>query len=1100
MQRSNRRPSSGRFEGLLQSLGRLTVPLVLAAMLLPVFGILLQGDALPCTHDNVFHSFRIVAMREMLRHGWLFSRWVPNLALGYGYPFFTYREPLPYLVGEVLFALGVPLPLVLGGLYAASLLAGAWGAYVLARDLFGPRAAFVSAVAYGLAPYVLMDALRRGNMPESVGLALLPWLFVVMRRLILHKGRGRFVAAVGLLVALFLSHNISSLLLAPFLGLYVVVLAVAHRDRGGWPYAFAAVAIAVLLTAWFWLPALTEQDFVQLHLSRSTRNNDFRYNFASWREMVLTLPKPYDPAYVNPPMRISLGIGQAVLALVGGVLGLARARKRETRWLVALFLVFGTAYLWMATPGSLGVWERLPLLSFVQFPWRFVGRALLPVSLLAGLAVETAFGSADRGWPQRRHLGAAGEGRVTYDRSGGLQPGSAGVDQWRRWLPPAATVACVAGLFLLSWPETYPPKGICEVGRYPDLAALYALEQAGWMGMDPESSYFPIWVEEHPQDTALAEAFMGGELPARFDTSVLPQGGEIVDAVYRPLSASLTVRTPEPFQARWLGFYYPGWRVTVDGEHAVATSEDNTGLLRFEIPAGEHTVRVRFGLTPVRALGTGLAVLGALATVGVFCIPALRPLYGDARGAPADLGPGSPGLTWAILGLSLGALILRYGLLGQIPTPWVRSRLAGGALPEVSVHANRLYESGLRLLGYTVGSEQLPGDGELAVSLLWQAERRPSHDVRMSVLLRGQDGQIWSSAGTVRPRGYEQPPSSRSWQAGVYVYDPHIVIPDAGTPPGVYEIVVAVFDEDTLAPSAPLDGEGRPLGTDLVIGSIELLPPSRPADLEAFGLQPLVAPAECGPLRLLAFSLDREAGLPGDVVAARWVWAAEAAPETDVEVVLSLVGPGGEEVRQWSLPPVAEWWPTSRWQAGERWAGEQVVRLPGDLESGLYALRVQVATCEKVLGTATIDVVAPARVWSVPDGLVADSVTFGGQLALAGHAIVPEQPGAGDELELTLAWEAIAPMATSYRIFLHLVAQDGTLVDQDDGEPAGWSRPTTGWAVGEVIVERRGVVIPADGQGAPYALRAGVYAPDGGRLAIDGDGADNYVIETVLTD
>ncbi|MFO7696529.1 MAG: 6-pyruvoyl-tetrahydropterin synthase-related protein, partial [Anaerolineae bacterium] len=186
-------------------------PLVFGLLLLPALLPLFQGDALPCTHDNIFHSYRIVAMRDMLRHGWLFSRWVPNLALGYGYPFFNYREPLPYLVGEGLYALGLPVPLVLGLLYAGSLVGAALGAYALARDLFGARAGWVAGVAYGLSPYLLMHALRRGNMPESVGLALVPWLFVTTRRVILHKKRSDVAATALLLVALFLSHNISSL-------------------------------------------------------------------------------------------------------------------------------------------------------------------------------------------------------------------------------------------------------------------------------------------------------------------------------------------------------------------------------------------------------------------------------------------------------------------------------------------------------------------------------------------------------------------------------------------------------------------------------------------------------------------------------------------------------------------------------------------------------------------------------------------------------------------------------------------------------------------------------------------------------------------------
>ena len=373
---------------LRRVLGMVTGPVVLGLLLLPALLPLLQAGLLPCTHDNMFHAYRIVAMRSMLDHGWVFSRWVPNLALGYGYPFFNYREPLPYWIGEAGYLAGLPLSLVLGLIYAASMVGAAWGAYVLARDLFGEHAGWIAGVAYGFGPYVLLDPLRRGNLPESVALALLPWLFVAIRRVVLGRRRGTAIVTLALLVALFLTHNISSLLAAPFLGLYVVLMAFLYRDRKGWMTAFLVVGAAILLTAWFWLPALAERGMVQLDLSRATRNNDFHYNFVTWREMLLTPPVAHDPDYLNPPMRVSVGIGQLLLGVIGAVVGLRGGVSRQQRSITLLMVVAAGAYLWMATPGSVAVWEGVGLLSFVQFPWRLVGRALLPLSLLAGQAAS----------------------------------------------------------------------------------------------------------------------------------------------------------------------------------------------------------------------------------------------------------------------------------------------------------------------------------------------------------------------------------------------------------------------------------------------------------------------------------------------------------------------------------------------------------------------------------------------------------------------------------------------------------------------------------------------------------------------------------------
>ena len=427
----------------------LWVPLILFCFLFPALASLSSGSALPCTHDNSLHYYRITAMREAFRHGWWFSRWVPNLALGYGYPFFNFREPLPYLIGTLLYALGISLPVVLELLYTASFVMAGWGAYILARDLFGARAAWVTAVAYSLGPYMLLDALRRGNLPESVALALLPWLMVIFRRVILGRGRESFIAAVLLLAALFLSHNISSLLFAPLLGGYVVALSWIHRHRKAWPWAFVAVVVAVGLTAWFWLPALMEQSTVQLHLSRTTRNNDFHYNFATWREILFTPPVPYDADFLNPPMRISLGFVQWILALIGLGVGFWRARRRELRVLLIFFAFIALAYLWMSTPASLEVWEAFSLLAFVQFPWRLVGRALLPVALLGGAAFVGDGWRPSICWPSSLN-----------DKSRFTLHASRFMPHILYLAPHITLLTTLLLLALFAYPDTYPPKGL----------------------------------------------------------------------------------------------------------------------------------------------------------------------------------------------------------------------------------------------------------------------------------------------------------------------------------------------------------------------------------------------------------------------------------------------------------------------------------------------------------------------------------------------------------------------------------------------------------------------------------------------------------------
>jgi len=131
----------------------------------------------------------------------------------------------------------------------------------------------------------------------------------------------------------------------------------------------------------------------------------------------------------------------------------------------------------------------------------------------------------------------------------------------------------------------------------------------------------------------------------------------------------------------------------------------------------------------------------------------------------------------------------------------------------------------------------------------------------------------------------------------------------------------------------------------------------------------------------------------------------------------------------------------------------------------------------------------------MPAGFTPTDTSFGAAIVLAGTSVVPAEPGPGDAIEVGLAWRTTAAIETSYRVFVHLLGPDGVVVAQSDGVPADWSRPTTGWAAGEVVAEVRTVGLPVDAAAGSYALRVGLYDDTGTRLMTP-DGADSAVIAT----
>src|SRR5690606_13303833 len=110
---------------------------------------------------------------------------------------------------------------------------------------------------------------------------------------------------------------------------------------------------------------------------------------------------------------------------------------------------------------------------------------------------------------------------------------------------------------------------------------------------------------------------------------------------------------------------------------------------------------------------------------------------------------------------------------------------------------------------------------------------------------------------------------------------------------------------------------------------------------------------------------------------------------------------------------------------------------------------------------------------------------LGDVVTLAGASWQPAILSPGGNLDVTLVWRSEAETATSYQVFLHLLGPEGTVISQSDGEPAGWTRPTSGWLPGEIIVDERRLALPAELAAGEYTLLAGMYdAETGARLPL----------------
>ena len=1063
----------------LRNLSRYGIVLLLLLLSVVAVAPLLRSDS-PCSHDGAFHYYRVTAMRHALQtSGILYTRFLPDLAFGYGYPFFNYRAASSYYLALILHMLGLTLPVALNQVYVLSIIGSALAAYLLGRDLFGPAAGLIAAVAYAYAPYQFLDALLRANAPESLALPLMPLILWAFRRLALTGQRRWFVASVVSLFALYMTHNISSLLFTPYLMAYLFVLWVVYRRENHFRSqsqfqaqfqvqfqgtAIVALVFALGLAAFYFGPALLEQDYAQLHMSHVTRNNDFHYNFLPLSE-ILAPPRPVDTALLNPPMRIHLGLGQALLATIGLIVGGVRCRKgqgadRERRATLAFLALTAVLLIWLSTSSSLWVWEHVPLLPFVQFPWRLVGRAALPVALLAGAVAPPSTRPAGRSIRRADLL----------------------------------TVAIVLLLIVLAFPATYPPRGYCINPPHPTITDVFAYEhRSKLVGVDPEGSYFPAWVQRRPEGSPLEAQYAAGGPVRRFDETTLPAEATLLAAEYGPNRAEFVIETPIPFRARYLAFYFPGWRVLVDGDPIPIAPTDPDGLIAFDVPAGHHTITVRFGETPLRRAADAVSVAFLVALVAFLIrYPVRRPTSPSDEETPSPL----TRMTFLALLTTLVVVVgVKLGIVDRRETIFRHPSLSSdGKLSAVSHLLNQPYADGMKLIGFNLDREVIPADGVLNLDLYWTTYAPPTARYQSIAHLVGADGLRWSLADTARPRGYADYPPHPAWPAGHYALDSHEISPLSGTPPGTYDLVLTIFDRETLAPLSVLNDAGQPSAPELTIGRVTLLSPTHPSipDSAGAGLS-----ASLPPLTILDAHFDRTEAAPGGHVLVTTFWQADRRPEADLTVRLTLRAFDGTPAVEYELPPSAPWYPTSRWQPGDVWRGQRILHLPATLESGDYTWTLALGT-HPTIELGGLRVTAPPHIFTIPPVEIETHTRLDDVATLIGATLHPADLRIGTPVTVTLVWRAEATPDESYRVFVHLLDPTGRIVAQSDGIPAGWTRPTTGWIPGEIITDVHTLTLPDSAANAagPLTLLVGLYTQETGRLTTP-DGQDAILITTL---
>jgi hypothetical protein len=564
--------------------------------------------------DWWYELVRIAEYAHVLGQGVFPVRWAPDLHGGYGSPIFIFYPPVFLTLAGVLSLAGLSFVVSTKAAVLLVTLAAALGMYLFARELFGERGGIVSGCLYVLAPYRFVDAFVRNAFAELTAMAVAPFVFYAITRILKGEGSHRGAQAVlALSAALFvLSHNLSVVMYLPVMTLYAVVFAALGGGLRRLGRLAAPLAVAALLSAFYVLPVILEMKHIQLWRATEGKFDVLRnlvtpgslVGWTSWYSTTLFAPVLGVESLV--PWQKFAGYLVALFSPLLAVLSLAaiamRRRKLERPVLgvLAAFALLTALYAALMTPASAPFWRNAGFLGILQFPWRLLSPATFMLSALGGA--------------------------VAY--FGGRRP---------------LLLILLAAVFLI----VACPFWVLHYIRVPDEALSAESIRANKYPATVTGEYLPVWVGLNPlppEGEGFVEARAAGgnvfHIPGWLVRDVPSPREEVVEVegegggaeALREGPESFAYRVSLPGEAKVLMnvFYFPGWKVYADGRPADFEITPQ-GLMRLALPAGEHIVEARFEDTPVRAASKALSIGGLLGLL--WLLASAAPAGRKGRGA-----------------------------------------------------------------------------------------------------------------------------------------------------------------------------------------------------------------------------------------------------------------------------------------------------------------------------------------------------------------------------------------------------------------------------------------------------------------------------------
>jgi len=373
-----------------------------ALLLIVILGI---GTILPLFHSGFFTFHDNTQVERVYEMGVALSdkvfpvRWVTNLGYGYGYPIFNFYGPLPYYIGGVLTNSGFGALVATKIMFGIGILFSGVTMFYLSRKYFGVGAGIVSSVAYMYFPYHAVNIYVRGAVGEFFAYAALPLVFLGLFKLFdlkkskLFSGKNYF-AMLPVSLGVFLvatSHNLSIfmllLLIIPFTA---VSLILSENRRNFLLLLIVSIIVGMFLSSFYIIPAFLEMSYTNVS-SQVGGGANFVDHYVCPSQLwsgVWSFGGSVEGCVDGLSFKLGkVHILLAVLGLIPLVISLYRKKfeKHDKLAIVCFVMIICSVLLLLSTSNF--IWQSIPFMKYIQYPWRFLNFIGLFTSVIGGYFV-----------------------------------------------------------------------------------------------------------------------------------------------------------------------------------------------------------------------------------------------------------------------------------------------------------------------------------------------------------------------------------------------------------------------------------------------------------------------------------------------------------------------------------------------------------------------------------------------------------------------------------------------------------------------------------------------------------------------------------------